>query len=327
MGARSAAVIGLSLGSPDIAAPRCNLRFVYSDLFTVHFLCYSVVPGTRGLEQSRTMESIREELVQIAKSGRREVCLLGQNVDAYGRDLQPRRTLANLLKFVHDVEGIERIRFTTGHPRYISSRLIEACATLPKVCESFHIPPQSGDDDVLKSMGRGYTADRYRTICASIRARMPDAAISGDIIVGAPGFRAPGETEEQFQRSVQLVKDCELDQLNTAAYSPRPNTPAAEWENQISESVKVDRLARLNDVAREVALSRSQRYLGRTEEILVEAANPKNSKEVMGRTRTQRKCRLDGNISELQNKLVQVRIIDITPYSLVGRRLTDVDPY
>lgn len=268
------------------------------------------------------MESIRDELVQVAASGRREVCLLGQNVDAYGRDLQPRHTLADLLRFIHDVEGIDRIRFTTGHPRYISTRLIEACATLPKVCESFHIPPQSGDDAVLKSMGRGYTSQRYRDICASIRARIPDAAISGDIIVGMPG-----ESEAQFQASVQLLRDCQLDQLITAAYSPRPNTPAAEWDNQVPEAVKSDRLARLNTVATEVAMSRSARYLGRTEEILVEAMNPKDSSEVMGRTRTQRICRLDGSISELRNKLVLVEIVDYTPYSLVGRRIVSVDPY
>lgn len=277
---------------------------------------YCVVPAVRGLEQSRTMESIRAEIVDVAASGRREVCLLGQNVDAYGRDLQPRQTLADLLRFVHDVEGIERIRFTTGHPRYISSRLIETCAELSNVCEHFHIPPQSGDDDILKSMSRGYTADRYRAICASIREKIPDASVSGDMIVGMPG-----ETEAQFQASVQLLRDCALDQLNTAAYSPRPNTPAATWENQVAEPVKADRLARLNLIATEVAMERSKRYLGRTEEILVESVNPKDSSQVMGRTRTNKICRLDGAISDLENKLVVVTIVGVTPYSLVGERV------
>jgi tRNA-2-methylthio-N6-dimethylallyladenosine synthase len=187
---------------------------------------------------------------------------------------------------------------------------------LPKVCEHFHVPPQSGDDAILKSMSRGYTADRYRAICASIRARMPDASISGDVIVGMPG-----ETEAQFQASVQLLRDCRLDQLNTAAYSPRPNTPAAEWDNQIAEPVKADRLARLNRAATEIALQRSQRYLGRVEEILVESVNPKDSSQVMGRTRTNKICRFNGDIAVLENMLCKVEIVDVTPYSLVGRRL------
>lgn len=274
---------------------------------------YCVVPNTRGLEQSRTMESIREEVVEIAASGRREVCLLGQNIDAYGRDLYPRKTLTDLLRYIHDVDGIERIRFTTCHPRYISSRLIDACAELPKVCEYFHIPPQSGDDDVLKQMGRGYTADRFRAICANIREKIPHAAIAGDAIVGMPN-----ETEDQFQETIRLLRDTALDSLNTAAYSPRPGTPAAEWENQISEPVKADRLARLNAVVAEVALERNQRYLGRVEEVLVEAENPKDSRQVMGRIRGNRLCRFDGDISLLLNKLVPVTILEVTPFSLVG---------
>lgn len=266
------------------------------------------------------MESIRKEIVEIAASGRREVCLLGQNIDAYGRDLYPRKTLAELLRFIHDVDGIERIRFTTCHPRYISSRLIEACAELPKVCEYFHIPPQSGDDQVLKQMGRGYTADRFRAICRNIREKMPHAAIAGDAIVGMPN-----ETEEQFQETIRLLRDTRLDALNTAAYSPRPGTPAAEWDNQIPEPVKADRLARLNAVVAEVALERNQRYLGRVEEVLVESVNPRDAGQVMGRVRGNRQCRFDGDIALLRNKLVQVKVLDVTPFSIVGEMVGE--PY
>jgi tRNA-2-methylthio-N6-dimethylallyladenosine synthase len=265
------------------------------------------------------MESIRSELEDIAATGCREVVLLGQNVDAFGRDLSPRRTLSDLLRFIHDVPGIERIRFTTSHPRYISQSLITTCAELPKVCESFHIPPQSGDDDVLRSMGRGYTADRFRAICANIRASIPDAGISGDIIVGAPGdANSTGETEEQFQRSLDLIRSCQLDTTNTAAYSPRPNTPAAEWPNQVDDAVKSDRLSRINKVATEVALQRSQRFLGTIQEVLVEDANPKDNLQVMGRNRANRITRLDGDIAVLRNKLVKCRITAVTPYSLIG---------
>lgn len=153
-------------------------------------------------------------------SSYREVTLLGQNTDAYGRDLSPKVTFAELLYFVHDVEGIERIRFTTSHPRYFSKRLVRACAELPKVCESFNVPFQSGDNDILKDMNRGYTVDRYRQVIAQIREEIPDASITADTIVGFPG-----ETEEQFENSLKLMEEIQFDHVHTAAYSPRPSTP------------------------------------------------------------------------------------------------------
>lgn len=201
---------------------------------------YCVVPNVRGVEQSRTPEAIKAEIEELAKQGYKEITLLGQNIDAYGRDLpgvtetgRHKHTLTDLLYYIHDIEGIERIRFATSHPRYFTERLIKACYELPKVCEHFHIPFQSGDNEILKAMKRGYTHERYRDIIAKIREYMPDAAISADAIVGFPG-----ETEEQFQNTLKLVEDIGFDQLNTAAYSPRPNTPAAEWENQIDEQEK-----------------------------------------------------------------------------------------
>ncbi|MEL0171785.1 MAG: radical SAM protein, partial [Synechococcus sp.] len=150
-------------------------------------------------------------------------------------------TLTDLLHHVHDVKGIQRIRFATSHPRYFTERLIEACAELPKVCEHFHVPFQSGDDELLKAMARGYTTARYRRIVEQIRNLMPDAAISADAIVGFPG-----ETDAQFRRTLELVDEIGFDLLNTAAYSPRPNTPAADWPDQVEEHVKVERLKELN---------------------------------------------------------------------------------
>ena len=202
----------------------------------------------RGVEQSRYPEAIRAEMEDLGRQGYPEITLLGQNIDAYGRDLpgvtpegRKKHTFTDLLYYVHDVPGVERIRFATSHPRYFTERLIRACAELPKVCEHFHIPFQSGDNELLKAMARGYTHEKYRRIINKIRELMPDASISADAIVGFPG-----ETEEQFENTLKLVDDIGFDQLNTAAYSPRPGTPAALWENQLSEEVKADRLQRLN---------------------------------------------------------------------------------
>jgi tRNA-2-methylthio-N6-dimethylallyladenosine synthase len=288
---------------------------------------YCVVPSVRGQEQSRLPEAIRLEIEGLAARGYREVTLLGQNIDAYGRDLpgitpegRRQHTLTDLLQFVHDVEGIERIRFATSHPRYFTERLIEACAELPKVCEHFHIPFQSGDDAVLKAMGRGYTVDRYRRIIARIRERMPDAAISADVIVAFPG-----ETDPQFRRTLSLIDEIGFDQVNTAAYSPRPNTPAAAWPDQLPEAVKVERLRELNALVESKARERSNRYVGRSEQILAEAINPRDQNQMMGRTRTNRITffpthRPDGSVIQ-PGSLVNVVITEARPFSLSGRSL------
>lgn len=284
---------------------------------------YCVVPSVRGMEQSRTPEAIRAEMEELGRQGYKEVTLLGQNIDAYGRDLPGTKpngshlhTFTDLLYFVHDVPGIERIRFATSHPRYFTERLIRACAELPKVCEHFHIPFQSGDNDVLKAMARGYTQEKYRQIIDKIRDYIPDAAISADAIVGFPG-----ETEAQFENTLKLVADIGFDQLNTAAYSPRPGTPAARWENQLSEEVKSDRLQRLNHLVATKAAERSQRYMGRIEEVLVEDINPKQPNQVMGRTRSNRLTFFDGDIHQLKGQLVKVKITEVRPFSLTGQRI------
>jgi len=287
---------------------------------------YCVVPSVRGVEQSRTPEAIRAEMEALGRQGFREVTLLGQNIDAYGRDLpgitaegRRQNTLTDLLYFVHDVPGIERIRFATSHPRYFTERLIRACAELPKVCEHFHIPFQSGDNDVLKAMARGYTHEKYRRIIDTIREYMPDAALSADAIVGFPG-----ETEEQFQNTLKLVDDIAFDQLNTAAYSPRPNTPAAVWDTQLSEEVKSDRLQRLNHLVAQKAAERSLRYENRIEEVLVEDMNPKDTSQVMGRTRGNRLTFFAGDIADLKGQLVNVQITEVRAFSLTGTRLAPV---
>ncbi|MCP9830942.1 tRNA (N6-isopentenyl adenosine(37)-C2)-methylthiotransferase MiaB [Synechococcus sp. HJ21-Hayes] len=285
---------------------------------------YCVVPSVRGQEQSRLPEAIKLEMEGLAAQGFKEITLLGQNIDAYGRDLpgitpEGRRahTLTDLLHHVHDVAGIERIRFATSHPRYFTERLIDACADLPKVCEHFHVPFQSGDDDVLKAMARGYTVDRYRRIVERIRERMPDASISADVIVAFPG-----ETDAQYRRTLALIEELGFDAVNTAAYSPRPNTPAADWPGQLSEEVKVERLQEINALVERTARERSARYAGRIEEILVEGINPKDPQQVMGRTRTNRLTffpapKADGGAWQAGD-LAAVRIEAVRPFSLSG---------
>jgi tRNA-2-methylthio-N6-dimethylallyladenosine synthase len=284
---------------------------------------YCVVPGVRGVEQSRTPDAIRTEMVALGQQGFKEVTLLGQNIDAYGRDLpgataegRHQHTLTDLLYFVHDVSGIDRLRFATSHPRYFTERLIRACNDLPKVCEHFHIPFQSGDNDILKAMGRGYTQEKYRRIIDTIRHLMPDASISADAIVGFPG-----ETETQFQNTLRLVEEIGFDQLNTAAYSPRPNTPAALWDNQLSEAEKSDRLQRLNHLVSTKAAERSLRYQGRVEEVLVEAQNPKDPTQVMGRTRGNRLTFFAGDFAALRGQTVQVKITTARAFSLTGEAI------
>lgn len=284
---------------------------------------YCVVPGVRGVEQSRYPEAIYAEMEELGRQGFKEITLLGQNIDAYGRDLpgttpegRNKYTLTDLLHFVHDVPGIERIRFATSHPRYFTERLIKACHELPKVCEHFHIPFQSGDNDVLKAMRRGYSHERYRRIVDKVRQYMPDASITADAIVAFPG-----ETEEQFAKTLQLVDEIGFDLVNTAAYSPRPGTPAATWDNQLSEEVKGDRLQRLNHLVSQKAMEKSERYVGRVEEVLIEAQNQKDPSQVMGRTKGNRLTFFKGDINELLGKTVLVKITEARAFSLTGERV------
>lgn len=278
---------------------------------------YCVVPATRGMEQSRTMESILQECLQLAERGYKEVTLIGQNVDAYGRDMVPKRTFADLLSFLNArIPTKMRIRYVTSHPRYFSNRVIDAVANLDKVCECFHMPFQAGDDQVLKRMRRGYTFDSYMKIIDRIKDKCPNAGITADIIVGFPG-----ETEEAFQRTLDLMNAVKFDNVNSFVYSPRPNTEAALYEDQIPEDTKSERLQRVQQLAIQHGLERSQRYLGQTVEVLVEDANPRNpSEQVMGRTREGRQVYFDGELSKLMGSFVMVTITEARTWSLMGKR-------
>ena len=285
---------------------------------------YCVVPSVRGREQSRYPNAIKEEIKSLSRNNYKEITLLGQNIDAYGRDLpisnivgRKENSLTDLLRYIHDIDGISRIRFATSHPRYFSERLIKACFELDKVCEHFHIPFQSGNNDILRLMARGYTVEKYKRIIDNIRFLMPHASITADAIVAFPG-----ETEKQYQDTLNLIEDIGFDLVNTAAYSPRPNTPAAQWSNQIPEQVKKERLNELNDLVEQTSRKRNNRYLNKIESILIEGYNPKNNFQLMGRTRTNRltfvEINQEDNLNQLIGKEIDVKIKEIRSFSLTG---------
>ena len=285
---------------------------------------YCVVPSVRGKEQSRYPDAMKSEIQKLADDNFKEITLLGQNIDAYGRDLpgttkegRKKNTLTDLLYYIHDVDRIRRIRFATSHPRYFSKRLIKACYELNKVCEHFHIPFQSGNDEILKLMARGYTIDKYKRIIENIRSLMPNAAITADAIVAFPG-----ESEKQYRDTLKLISDIGFDQVMTAAYSPRPNTPAALWHNQISEEIKKERLKEINELVETTSRSRNKRYLNNIESVLIEGFNPKNPTQIMGRTRTNRLTFVEiPKNNEFNFSLgdeVEVRINETRSFSLTG---------
>jgi len=285
---------------------------------------YCVVPSVRGKEQSRTPQAIKQEIEELARIGYKEITLLGQNIDAYGRDFKAyefnksgQLNLSYLLEYIHDIEGIERIRFATSHPRYFTRELIDVCAKLPKVCEHFHIPFQSGNNKILKNMGRGYTVQTYKEIINYIKQLMPQSSITSDAIVAFPG-----ETSNEFEETLSLIEDIKFDLVNTAAYSPRPNTPAALWPNQLPEKIKIDRLKEINYLVEKTAKERNLRYKDSYQEILIENINSKDNSQLMGRTRTNRLTffpRLSSdNKSHLPGEIVNIKINQIRPFSLTG---------
>jgi tRNA-2-methylthio-N6-dimethylallyladenosine synthase len=274
---------------------------------------FCVVPTTRGRERSHSPAVILEEIRGLADAGCREVTLLGQTVNAYGRDLSPPTDLAALLERVNDIDGIERIRFTTSNPYNLTPRLIRAIRDVPKVCEYLHLPLQSGSDRVLERMNRGYTAAHYLELIAELQATVPDLALSTDLIVGFPG-----ETEEDFARTVDMVERIGYDNVFAFRYSRRPGTPAAEMDDQVPEEVKADRNRRILETAVRVGDARSRRLEGRTLPVLVDGVSRKNAAEAAGRTRCNRVVNFDPGGRDLLGRVVPVRVVRALPHSLRG---------
>jgi tRNA-2-methylthio-N6-dimethylallyladenosine synthase len=274
---------------------------------------YCIVPAVRGREASRRPGEIVAEVEGLARAGVREVTLLGQNVNSWGRDLLPdlRTEFGELLRACDAVDGIERIRFTSPHPKDFRRPVIEAMADCAAVCEHAHLPLQCGSTRVLKAMRRTYSRERYLRLVEELRGAIPDLALTTDIIVGFPG-----ETEDDFRETIEVVEDVGYDGAFTFVYSPRAGTEAASMPDQVADDVKQERIERLVDVVQRVANARNQQRVGRTEEVLVEGSSRTDPSLLRGRTRRNTTVNFVGEASP--GDLVQVRIESATSQTLRG---------
>lgn len=276
-----------------------------------NFCAYCIVPYRRGREKSRSIAEIKGEVEELVCRGTREVILLGQNVDSYGHDLPDKPDLADLLQELNQIEGLARLRFLTNHPKDMSSRLIDAVARREKVCEQISLPIQSGSDDMLKTMNRGYTVAHYRRLVAEIRRKIPEIALSTDVIVGFPG-----ESEARFQKTVSLLAELRFDTVHVAVYSPRPGTAAArEFEDSIPAPEKKRRLNQIEALQEKIAAEINARLLGQTVEVLVE--DQKGGKW-HGRTRSGKLVFFSHN-ADCRGQLIEIKIEQTSPWSLQGK--------
>ena len=285
------------------------------------FCSYCIVPYVRGREKSRPIPEIVDEVRALAATGTREIFLLGQNVTAYGlaearanrQDVCDFSPFANLLAAVNDVPGVERIRFTSPHPKFMNDKFIDAVTTLPKVCESFHVPLQSGSNRILSKMRRGYDLDTYMQKIAAIRQKLNDVSFSTDIIVGFPG-----ETEEDFAATRQAMNDAEFEMAYIFKYSPRTGTKAANMPDSVPQEVKEERNKILLDDLAKRALAGNQRYVGKTVEVLIEGESKRNPARWTGRSRTGKVCIFEPAAEMKPGELVRMRVERVTANSLFG---------
>jgi len=280
---------------------------------------YCIVPAVRGREQSRRPGDIVAEVAQLAAEGVREVTLLGQNVNSWGRDLTPelRTEFGELLRACDAVEGIERIRFTSPHPKDFREPVIAAMAECDAVCEHIHLPLQSGSSRILKAMRRTYDRARYLSLVGTLRGAIPDLALGTDVIVGFPG-----ETEADFRETLEVVQEVRFDSAFTFVYSPRRGTEAAELSGQVPDEVKRDRIERLVEVVQRVAAERNAERVGRVEEVLVEG--PSRTDESILRGRTRRNTTVVFTGSAQPGELVEIEIAGSTSTTLRGTQRTAV---
>ena len=276
------------------------------------FCTYCIVPYTRGKERSRLPKDILHEVEELKASGYKEITLLGQNVNSYGKDFKDAYTFANLMEDVAKI-GIERIRFTTSHPWDFTDEMIDVIARYENIMPFVHLPVQSGNDEILKLMGRKYNATSYKELFDKIKAKIPHVSVSTDIIVGFPN-----ETEEQFLDTLKMVEYCQYDNAFTFIYSPRAGTPAAKMEDNIELKVKEERLQRLNEVVNRYSLAQNQKYVGQKVKVLVEGYSKKGNEMLMGYTETQKLVNFSGNPKYI-GEIVEVEITDAKTWSLNGK--------
>ena len=278
-----------------------------------NFCSYCIVPYTRGRERSRRSSDILKEVRELAGQGYREVTLLGQNVNSYGKGLDEKTDFADLLEMTASVEGIDRVRFTTSHPKDMSNKLIETIADNPVICEHIHVPLQSGSNRILQRMNRGYTREHYLELTSQMRERIPGVAITSDLIVGFPG-----EQEEDFADTLDMVTKVRFDAAFTFMYSVRRGTRAAEFTEQIALETKKERLSELNLVQYRIAKEINQSLEGQVEEVLVEGPSKTDKSKLTSRTRTNRIVIISGS-NDLIGRIIPVRITQGKTFSLLER--------
>jgi tRNA-2-methylthio-N6-dimethylallyladenosine synthase len=272
---------------------------------------YCIVPSTRGREVSRPAAELVAEAQRLAADGVKEITLLGQNVNSYGRDLNPRLPFSELLAMIDAVDGVDRIRYTSPHPKDMREDVIRAHAELPSVCEHIHLPLQSGSSTILKRMRRTYNQQRYLDRVALIREHVPDCAITTDIIVGFPG-----ETEEDFQQTLDVVEQVRYDSAFTFIFSPRRGTEAAQLDDQIPHPVKRERMERLVEAVQRIAHERAQRFVGRELDVLVEGPSRTDPDKLRGRTRHNKTVNFTGVAQP--GDFARVEIASATSTTLAG---------
>lgn len=278
-----------------------------------NFCAYCVVPYTRGREESRPSADIVREAQHLVQDGVVEITLLGQNVSSYADPTGAVASFPHLLEAIHAVEGLQRLRFITAHPKDLTSELIDMMARLPRVCEHFHLPCQSGSNHVLALMNRRYTREWYLSRIQLLRKAIPAIAVTTDIIVGFPG-----ETEEDFQQTLALLEEVQYDSIFAFHYSDRPNAKASELPNHVPEAVKVERLQRVFELQRQISTAKHAAFIGQRVEVLPEMINPRFPDTLTGRTRTNHVITFPGK-AELIGHFVQVEITEAHPFRLAGR--------
>ncbi len=282
-----------------------------------HVCTFCIIPYRRGRERSRSIGEIVAEARALVAQGVKEITLLGQIVDRYGYDAGDDPRLPDLLRVLNDLEGLERIRFLTSHPLYLTDELLDAVASLPKVCEHIEVPVQSGDDAILAKMKRGYTVAEYRALVAKIRARIPNVSLATDVIVGMPG-----ETEAQFRATYDLLAELAFDMVHVAMFSPRPNTVAARWDDDVPRAEKERRRQAIDALQAEIVGKINARLIGQTVEVLVEE---KTKNRWKGRTRTNKLVFFEDDTREWKGKLARVKIEWAGPWSMIGTVVDAMD--
>lgn len=278
-----------------------------------NFCSYCIVPYTRGREDSRPIEDIYNQIKNLVDDGVKEVTLLGQNVNSYGKTLRPQKTFTDLLEKINTIEGLERIRFMTSHPKDISKDLIGSFKRPDKLSNHLHLPIQAGSDKVLREMNRGYKADDYLKIIENVRSVSPDISLSTDIMVGFPG-----ETEEDFQQTLEIVEKVSYDFVFTFLYSPREGTKASLREDQIDQEIKTQRFNRLVDLINQISYEKNQKLIGQEFDVLVDEVSKSDKDYLSGRTDGFKLVNFKGN-EDLIGEMVRVEIISANTFALEGK--------